>query len=83
MSDLSKAEIDVMINRRVNALKLYLLLNKIVKTEDEAIKKLFDTKTYQYLKRADTNFFWKSEENIVYLLAMELENNEEEWYLNA
>lgn len=82
-SRITQAEIERMTTSRVAELIKYLIESKQATTETEALETLQNLRTYRYLLLPATDFYWKSIENIIYLVEMEIVGNDEEWDLNA
>ena len=82
-SRITQAEIERMTSNRVAALIKCLVNSKQALNEIEALEILTKLKTYKYLLLPNTDFFWKSVENLIYLVEMEIAGNDEEWELNA
>ena len=81
--NITQIEFEFMVKSRIDELIKYLIDIDIVRDEIDADNFLSNTKTYKYLTSIEFNFYWKSIENLVYLLKMEIQNNDEEWNLNA
>ena len=82
-NEITQAEIDRMTSSRVAALIKHLIKTKQATNESEALEILENLRTYRYLLLPATDFFWKSIENLIYLVEMEIAGNDEEWDLNA
>lgn len=82
MGNIDNITVRNMQKRRVK--ELVKTLHKRYKVNlDDAYKMLMNTMTYQELMKPETDFYWKSMEELKYLLSKELENNFQAWKAQA
>lgn len=68
---------------RIFFLLNYLTKNIVKGNTNKALSLLYSSKTFEYLQKTETNFWWKSEEELKYLLTQELNGNMSAWMKQA
>ena len=79
MGKVEKGKIELMQKERAKIMLKYLTTKITNGNIEEATKRMYTTKTFAYLKDIDSDFYWKSEEEILYLLQQELQGNMKAW----
>ena len=69
-----------LIERKQKFMLKYLLSSKRASNLENAFKILMHSQTYALLINEDTCFYLKSDENLVYILELELSGNIEKWH---
>lgn len=83
MGKVSVTDIRKMQKRRKNKLLLFLCENVTNNDIDKAVSILYNSKTFECLMNKETDFYWKSYEELYFLMAKELAGDIIAWEKQA